>query len=133
MVPPASALLAVAALLALPASSDPQAQRALQAARQRTLATPYIEVLQTGQATRVYSPVLSGRRRGKRVLLWATGREELTWQPSRRCYRRSTDFNRQDVRDERAALVPADLQDVHLALRGRDIVYRGHTPPPGDT
>jgi hypothetical protein len=43
------------------------------------------------------------------VIAWTRTADELTWRASRRCYARHTGFNRDDVRQERAGVVPPGL------------------------
>jgi hypothetical protein len=47
--------------------------------------------------------VINGR---VRVIAWTASTEEFTWRAKNHCYERSTDFNRDDLRQQREALVP---------------------------
>ncbi len=82
---------------------------ALRQAVSKTRAARYLVVSQPGGRRLLISPDLLVLERHGRVIAWTRTADELTWRANRRCYARHTDFNRDDVRQERAGVVPPGL------------------------
>jgi hypothetical protein len=102
---------------------DDDAARAIERANDLAAQAPYV-VRRSGARADVYARdgTLVLRRRG-RVLNWTDARVELVWDRRERCYRRVTDFNRDDLRQLRRTLVP-DLEFARgVELDGRTIAY----------
>lgn len=53
----------------------------------------------------------------RRVIAWTAATEEFTWRATGSCYQRSTDFNRDDLRQEHMAVAPQHLSSLRLDVR----------------
>jgi hypothetical protein len=85
------------------------ADDAVRKAMAKTRSARYLVVSQPGGGRLLISPQLLVIERRGRVVAWARTAYELTWRARKHCYERVTDFNRDDVRQVRASVVPAAL------------------------
>jgi hypothetical protein len=94
------------------------ADESLRDAIARTRSAPYLVVSSSGGRRLLLSAKLNVIERHGRVLAWTRSAHELTWRENKHCYDRHTDFNRDDVRQEREAVT-----DV---VAGREEDDEGH-------
>jgi hypothetical protein len=103
---------------------------ALRRVAAQTRAEPYV-VISQGAATDLaggqllISPGLLVIRSRRHVVAWTARAYELTWLASKQCYERHTDFNREDVRQEREGVVPSDATSLDLHRRHGATVVSG--------
>ncbi len=99
---------------------------ALRAAREKSVGARYLVVSEGGGRQTLFSPRLTVIRRHGRVISWATAAEEFGLRKGERCYVRSTDFNRDDLRQLREGAWPARFPDPDVEMRdgGRVLVGR---------
>jgi hypothetical protein len=102
----------------------------LRGAAVETRAEPYVVISQGAAAERPGGQLLVSRgllviRARQHVVAWTARAYELTWRASRRCYERHTDFNRDDVRQERQGLLPANASSLHVHRRDGATVVSG--------
>jgi len=99
---------------------------AMRAAKTKTLGVPYLEVLRGGGRETLFSQERTVIRRHGRIISWATTEEELLLRRGRRCYDRSVDVNRDDLRQLREAAWPTQATDLDVEMRagGRVLVGR---------
>jgi hypothetical protein len=107
--------LAVAVVFVRSGASD--GTEALRLATQKTLSAPYVVVSHADGRRFLRSRRLTVIKSRVRVIAWTTATEEFTWRATKRCYRRSTRFNREDVRQAHAAIAPRHLSAVRLEQR----------------
>jgi hypothetical protein len=87
-------------------------------AKAKTLSARYLVISGPGGRELFVSPKLTVIKRHGRVLAWTTAREEFTLRGGKRCYERHTEFNRDDVRQQRDNAWPPKA--VALDLEERD-------------
>jgi hypothetical protein len=97
----------------------------LRQAADKTRSAPYLVVAHPEGQTLFISPTLTVIKRHGRVVAWTAADHEFTWRATKRCYDRSTTFNRDDVRDVHRAVVPEDLRAVHTEERNGVRVLTG--------
>jgi hypothetical protein len=85
------------------------ADESVRQAASKTRSARYLVVSQPGGRRLLISPDLLVIERHGRVVAWTRTADELTWRDNKHCYDRHTEFNRDDVRQMRAAVVPQDL------------------------
>ncbi len=88
------------------------ADKALERAREKTLSAPRMIVTHSGGRDLYLSPKLTVIKNRGRVLAWTATDEEFTLRRSEDCYERHTQFNRDDVPDQREAVAPPDVRGV---------------------
>lgn len=110
------AAVALAAFLGVAAYAS-TGDGALQDAADTTLSAPQVIVSHGGGSELLLSRNLTVIKRRGRVIAWTATDEEFTRRQGQRCYERHTDWNRDDVHQQRAALVPTDLTDVDVDER----------------
>jgi hypothetical protein len=125
----------LAACLGFPACGASDGDDPLRQATDKTLSAPYLVVSQVGGRELFLSrkqTVIKGR---VRVIAWTASTEEFTWRAKKHCYERSTDFNRDDLRQQREALVPRHLSGLRVEERKgvRVLSGREEQPQPSDT
>jgi hypothetical protein len=118
------AVCSAATLAARGNATDNGPAAAYRQAVAKTRATRYL-VLSQGDAAGdlsggelLISPHLLVIKSRGRIVAWTTRTYEWTWRPSSHCYERHTDFNRDDARQERAGVLPADVERVVTSRRG---------------
>ena len=118
----------VAGLAAWPAVSGcggPSADDALDEARAKTLAARHLIVSQPAGRELLFAPRLTVIRQRGRVVAWVEADEELTLNAGKRCYDRHTEFNRDDIADQREGVMPPDVGDVEWVQRDGARVLSG--------
>lgn len=113
----------LAAAVALVGCGGVDGKGALRRAAATTRAEPYVVSSQGAAADQDRGQLLISRgllviRSRRHVVAWTARAYELTWRASEQCYERHTDFYRDDVRQEREGVVPADA--TSLAVHRRD-------------
>lgn len=98
---------------------------ALDEAAQKTRSAPSVIVSTPGGEQLMLSRELTVIKRSNRVIAWTATDEEFTWQRGARCYDRHTDWNRDDARQLREALVPTELSNVKVSDRNDTQVISG--------
>ena len=134
--PLAGVAATVPVCIALAGCGDSGSGDALRDARERTLSAPYLTVTSDGgRRVLLLSRGLTVIKSRRRVLTWVTPAFEWSWWDTRRCYERHTEFERDDVLEQREGVVPRELGDVRVEASdgGRLISGRARLPQPSDT
>lgn len=98
---------------------------ALDEAAEKTRSEPRIIVSTPGGEQLLLSRDLTVIKQSNRVIAWTATDEEFTWQRGGRCYDRHTEWNRDDARQLREALVPTGLSNVKVSERNATQVISG--------
>lgn len=109
---------AVAVWLALTGCGGRSADDALGEARAKTLAARHLVTTYPGGRQLLFGPELTVIRRRGRVLAWVQTDEELTRNTTKPCYDRHTEFDRDDLADQREGVMPPDVDGVEWTKRG---------------
>jgi hypothetical protein len=120
------------ACLGLLACGGSEGANALRRAADKTRSAPYLVVSQ-GAHELFLSRRLTVIKERARVVTWTATTEEFTWRANKRCYQRSTEFNRDDVRQQRENVAPRQLGAVHSSERNGIRVLTGRTEESTDS
>jgi hypothetical protein len=114
----------------LPGGSGDDALEALQAARARARAAPYLTVVDKGGRSVQFAPGLTVIWRNGDVVVWERRDVSYTLRKDRRCYDRTTEFERADARELRRDIVvpKALIEDAELAGPEDHREIRWHGP-----
>jgi hypothetical protein len=135
-VQPLSAFLA--AVVTLVGCGGGNGAAALRRAAVKTRAAPYVVISQGAASERLGGQLLVSHRllvirSRQHVVAWTVRAYELTWRPSKRCYEHHTDFNRDDVRQERQGLLPSHASSVQANQRDGATVVSGRVDESTDS
>jgi hypothetical protein len=116
---------------AIPGGSGGDALEALQAARARARAAPYLTVFDKGRRSVQFAPGLTVIWRNGDLLVWERRDVSYTLRKDRGCYDRTTEFERADDRELRRDIVVPEalIEDVELAGSEDHREIRWHGPP----
>lgn len=98
---------------------------ALGEAVEKTRSAPRVIASTPGGKQLLLSRELTVIKRNNRVIAWTATDEEFTWRRRARCYDRHTEWNRDDARELRDALVPTELRNVEVSERNDAKVISG--------
>jgi hypothetical protein len=99
------------------------ADESLRDAIAKTRSAPYLVVSSSGGQRLLLSAKLNVIERHGRVLAWTRSAYELTWRENKHCYDRHTEFNRDDVRQQRAAVTHVVAGRQHTSNDTADREY----------
>ena len=97
----------------------------LDEAAEKTRSAPRVIASSPGGEQLLLSRDLTVIKRSDRVIAWTATDEEFTWRRGARCYERHTEWNRDDARQLRDALVPTELRNVGVSERDDAKVISG--------